>query len=113
MINESTKERELTLRLSLPCLSLPSLASARVRGILSTSSSKRPHGLLEIVLSERALFVDNEVHSISTLREHVMLERGRAKVGIDDVARLVVEFCDPLCELHTVGDSSGEENVAD
>ena len=45
--------------------------------------------------------------AISTLWEKVVLQRGGSEVGVDDVARLTVCLCDPLGELHGVGNRSG------
>jgi hypothetical protein len=42
-----------------------------------------------------------------------MLQRGRSEVGVNDMTRLIVEFCDPFCKLHTIGDGGGQENVTD
>lgn len=57
------------------------------------------------------LLIDDEVDSISSSREEVVLQRRRSVVRVDDVTRLVVRFGDPFGEFERVGDGSGEEDV--
>jgi hypothetical protein len=40
-----------------------------------------------------------------------MLQRSRSEIGVNNVARLVVELCDPFCELHAVGNGGRKENI--
>jgi hypothetical protein len=69
------------------------------------------HGLLIILLPKLATVIDNEINPISPLREEVMLQWGRTKVGVDDMTGLHVDLCDPLGELEGIGDGGGEEDV--
>lgn len=105
--------KALTLRSALLCLALLPLSSIRTRRILSLAFGKRAHGLLEVVLPERSLFVNDEMDTVSTRREEVVLERCWSVVGVDDVAGLLVGRANPLGELHGVGDRGGEEDVVD
>jgi hypothetical protein len=42
-----------------------------------------------------------------------VLQGRRSKVGVDDMARLVVRLGDPFGKLERVGDGGGEEDVVD
>lgn len=88
-------------------------ARVRVRRVLARRGGEGAHCLLEVVLAEDALFVDDEVDAVAAGGEEVVLERGRAEVGVDDVAGLLVRLADPLGKLHRVWDRRREEDVAD
>ena len=100
-------------RAALLCLALAALAAVRVGWVLANHLLQPAHRLLKIVLPEHTLLVDDEKDAVSAGREEVVLERRRPEVGVDDVARLVVRFCDPLGKLERVGDRRRQEDVVD
>lgn len=103
-----------TLWPALLRLALAALSARRARRVLALSvAAQRAHGLCKVVLAKVALLVNNEVDAVGAGREQVVLERGRAVVGVDDVARLLVDRADPLGKLHGVGDGRRQEDVAD
>lgn len=53
------------------------------------------------------------MNAIAARRKEVVLQRGRSEISVDDMDGLVVCFADPFGELHSVGNGSGEKDVAD
>lgn len=96
--------------LGLPSPATPGVCRSR---ILSLAFHQRTHRFLEIVFSEVALLIDDEMDAIAFGWEEIVLEGRRSVVGVDDVAWLVVGLADPFCELHSVGDGGGQEDVVD
>mmetsp|Transcript_99450 Transcript_99450/g.221922 ORF Transcript_99450/g.221922 Transcript_99450/m.221922 type:complete len:392 (-) Transcript_99450:906-2081(-) len=71
---------------------------------------QRPKSFVEVVFTELPLLVHNHVDPIPTGREEVVLERHWPLLGIDDVARLVLDTADPLCELPGIRDCGAEKD---
>ena len=65
---------------------------------------------LKIVVTKASLFIDDEVDPLTPCREHVVLEWRRTVLGVNNMARLVVQRGNPFRVFSSVGNGSREEN---
>lgn len=93
-------------------LALATLSALRVCGIVTLLFLQHAHCLAEVVLTELALFIHDEVDTLSARWEKIVLQRCWPEVGVYDVTRLLMRFAYPLCELHRIRDGRGQEDVA-
>lgn len=93
----------------VPLSAFPGVGRSR---IFSSQYSQRAHRFLEVVLSEHALLIDDQVDSFASSWEKVVLQRSRTEVGIHNVTWLSVRCADPFGELHGVWYRSGEEDIS-
>lgn len=97
---------------SLPGLSFFPLPECIIR-IIPFLILQHRHRLLKVFLPKFTTVIHNEENSITARWEKIMLQWSGTEISVDNVTRLGMCLCDPLCELQCIWDGGGKKYVVD